>query len=116
MRPDVAAIDAEQRRLRRAIADAMTEREIQREITNAAETYGWNWYHANQPLRDRAGFPDLVLIRPPKLLICELKSKRGRVSPQQAEWIEDLTACGVDARIVRPDDLEAVLTILRGAA
>lgn len=42
---------------------------------------------------DGAGFPDLVLVRQPELLIVELKAERGRLSPAQSSWLADLQAC-----------------------
>ncbi|MFZ8417681.1 VRR-NUC domain-containing protein, partial [Staphylococcus aureus] len=53
-----------------------------------------------------AGFPDLVLVHGDRgrILYRELKSTKGRVSPAQTEWINDLISAGQDAGVWRPQD------------
>ena len=61
----------------------------------------------------RAGFPDLVLIRPPRVLFLELKRQTGRLSPIQREVIDQLDACpGVEVQVARPSDWEQVCSWL----
>ena len=64
---------------------------------------------------DGAGFPDLVLAKPGRLLFVELKSENGRLSQEQARW---LAALGLteraEVKVWRPSDwlggtIEAVL-------
>lgn len=57
---------------------------------------------------DGAGFPDLVLTRPPELLIIELKAQRGRLSPAQREWLQALDMCGIEIRVWRPADWDEI--------
>lgn len=54
------------------------------------------------------GFPDLILVRGPDLLIRELKTDKGRLSPEQRVWIGRLEAAGVDVAIWRPKDINEV--------
>jgi hypothetical protein len=42
----------------------------------------------------------------------ELKAARGRLGPGQQEWLQALEGGVVDARVVRPDDLDVVLALL----
>jgi hypothetical protein len=78
-------------------------------------------YHTHDSRRSQAGFPDLVLVRPPRLIFAELKTAKGRVSPAQGEWLEDLghVASKVGPRIEvavwRPDDLQRIAEVLAGA-
>jgi hypothetical protein len=51
-----------------------------------------------------AGWPDLVAWRPGRLVAIELKSARGRVTPEQAQVLEELTDAGVECRVARPAD------------
>lgn len=55
------------------------------------------------------GWPDWVLVHPARhrLLVRELKTDAGRVSPEQAWVLEQLRAGGVDADIWRPVDMES---------
>jgi hypothetical protein len=57
---------------------------------------------------DGAGWPDLVLVRPPELIVAELKSVAGRVQPHQKRWIAMLRACGVEVTVWRPSDWPAI--------
>jgi hypothetical protein len=66
------------------------------------------------------GFPDLTLLRAGELIFAELKAEKGRVSPEQHEWLEGLRAVpGVEAYVWRPgdwDEIQARLTRQRPAA
>jgi hypothetical protein len=80
-------------------------------VVTAARRLGWRVYHTHDSRRSEPGFPDLVLVRPPDLLFIELKTVKGRVTPEQVEWIADLGLVGkVEAFVWRPgDDYAAVL-------
>jgi hypothetical protein len=81
-------------------------------VGDALDYTGWKWIH-HRPARrangkwttptqgnSSRGFPDLIAVRPPRMLAIELKRKGGRVTPEQKEWISDLAACGVEAHIL----------------
>jgi VRR-NUC domain len=78
------------------------------QVRQLARINGWLAYHTHDSRRSDAGFPDLVLVRPPELIVAELKTERGRVTGAQSHWIEALLASGVEALVWRPSDLEAV--------
>lgn len=84
-----------------------SERDFQGAVMDLARICGWRVAHFHDSRRqvtrkgetqlvgdkDAAGFPDLVLLRAPfELLFAELKSLRGRLRPEQAEWVDDLSA------------------------
>jgi len=61
---------------------------------------------------DGAGWPDLVLVRPERVIFAELKSETGEPSPEQVAWLKAIDAGGGEAYCWRPsewDDLVAVL-------
>ncbi len=59
------------------------------------------------------GFPDLVLVR--KVVIyAELKSKTGRLTPEQKQWLDALTNAGQDCRVWRPTDWAEIERTLKG--
>ena len=90
------------------------ERDWQATVVEAAERLGWRVYHTYDARRSHPGFPDLVLVRPPRLRVCELKGDRGRLTPEQRAWLADLTACGVEVAVWRPaDDWDAIVAALR---
>lgn len=101
------------------------EGDLQRAIVELAEVYGWLVYHPPDNIpREGAdgrkwvqnvvpGWPDLTLVRPPELLVAELKSAKGRVSEAQQGWLDALAACGVETYIWRPRDFDAAHRRLR---
>ena len=86
---------------------AMTEAELTRSIVAAAKELGYKVYFTWRSIHSPAGYPDLTMTRNGKLLIWEAKSAKGVVKPAQQEWLDALGQVpGVDARVVRPADLE----------
>jgi hypothetical protein len=67
-------------------------------------------FHPRFSVGSEPGWPDLVLIRrrDQRVLFRELKSDRGVVHPRQAAVLELLSACGLDAAVWRPSDLERI--------
>lgn len=105
-----------------------TERAFMGQVVRYARLMGWRVFHdeatntarrcsacgaVRRTPRNPAGLPDLILVRRPRLVWAELKSARGRVTPDQRAWIEELRACGQDARIWRPDDWPEIERVLR---
>lgn len=85
------------------LSGVITEAQFQETVVDAAELFGWWVFHDNDSRRNRAGFPDLVLIRPPRVVFLELKREKGRVSPVQAEVLGMLDGCDtVETHVARP--------------
>jgi hypothetical protein len=65
--------------------------------------------------RSDSGWPDLILCKPPRLLAVELKGPRGRLSPEQTQWLEALSQCNVETYVSRAgsDRLNAIAKVLR---
>jgi hypothetical protein len=90
-----------------------SEREFQGVVLDLAKRFRWTAYHTHDSRRSQRGFPDLVLVRRPRVIFAELKRQDGLVSPEQQTWIDELQACGQEAFIWRPSDLECIVGILR---
>lgn len=60
-----------------------------------------------------SGWPDLFAWRPGRLVAIELKSQRGRVTPEQEQVLAELAEAGVDCRMARPDDFDELHEWLR---
>lgn len=86
----------------------MTEKEWQDAVIELATYYRWAHFHVYDSRRSDPGWPDLVLCRPPELLVVELKSDRGRLRPDQSLWLDRLAACGLEVAVWRPRDLDEV--------
>lgn len=59
---------------------------------------GWRGYHTHRSQHSPAGWPDLALVRRGRLILAELKTERGKVTPEQAAWIDDLERVRDDSR------------------
>lgn len=99
------------------------EAEFQSAVIQAARYNGWRVHHTRTvqirpgvwatPLQGDSGFPDLVLAHPDRgVIFAELKSARGRLSPEQDRWIRTLVACGAEAYVWRPTDMVTILNRL----
>lgn len=99
---------------------AITEAELQRLVVDAATYGGWRVAHFPPSRSHRGGhltagaydsvrgWPDLLLVRD-RVLVLELKSARGRVTPDQAAWLDAFTIAGITCRVIRPADLDALV-------
>jgi len=93
----------------------VTEAELQDAVVAAARLFGYRVAHFRSArtargwrtpvAADGAGFPDLCLARPGELAFVELKAAEGRLSADQAAWLDVLGRtgrCGV--HVWRPED------------
>ncbi len=80
---------------------------FQRTVIDAALANGWLVFHDNDSRKNRKGFPDLVLVRPPVVLFLELKTEEGDPTDEQQEWIDKLKRCNIiEADVARPHHLD----------
>lgn len=56
------------------------------------------------PIQGSKGFPDLAITGRRGFLLRELKADKGRVRPEQDDWLDRLTSADVDAAVWRPTD------------
>jgi hypothetical protein len=90
----------------------VSEKDLQNAVIGAAQTFGWRVAHFRSvpvtykdrngvtrvryqtPVQaDGAGFPDLVMVRAPRVIFSELKVGKNEPSEAQAAWIHELAAC-----------------------
>ena len=104
----------------------MSERELQRLVTDALDALGYSWVHIRPGLNRRGhwstpiagslggGWPDITAVRADRgVLFIECKAQDGRVSDAQRLVHDVLRAAGLDVRIVRPSDVDALIEALR---
>jgi hypothetical protein len=93
----------------------VSEAEFTRTVLDTARMYGWKRVHIRPGLtadgkwrtayQGDTGLPDLILARNGRVLLVELKTSSGRLTPAQAGWLQ---AAGSNGRLWRPqhfDDL-----------
>lgn len=96
------------------------EKVFQAAVVALAKHRGWLVFHPYDMRRSEAGWPDLALVKPPScLILAELKTEKGRVRPEQTQWLEALGMLQapsnyvVRVRLWRPRDWEAILNDLK---
>ncbi len=99
-------------------AARVTERQFQTQVVQLAHLSGWRCYHTHDSRRSAPGFPDLVLVRTPRLVFAELKSENGRIRPEQQAWLEVLQQVerAPEAYLWRPGDFGDIQSTLRKGA
>ncbi len=101
----------------KAIAAAMSEDRgpdsLEAHVRKLMKDLGLTGFHVeksldvekNQKNVSVKGWPDWTIRGPHGVLFRELKSQRGRVEPEQREWLDALAADGADVGVWRPSDL-----------
>lgn len=91
----------------------MNEAAFQGAVIELAKLRGWRWHHETDSRKSGRGLPDLILVRPPRLIFAELKTQKGRLRIEQAQWLSALRSChGVEVYLWRPDDLPEISRLL----
>lgn len=101
------AHQAEQRSTVRALTPEAT---LQGLVRTCARQHGWLCYHTRDSRGSDKGFPDLVLVKPGRLLFVELKSAKGKITQEQSVWLALLgkSVPGVEVYTWRPGDWEEI--------
>jgi hypothetical protein len=95
------------------LLESVSEKDWQAQVIELALLNGWWPYHPFDSRRSEPGYPDLTLIRPPRLVFAELKTERGRLSIPQRHIIDLLRECpGIEVYVWRPSDWDEVARTL----
>ncbi|MCC6483322.1 MAG: hypothetical protein IT209_00620 [Armatimonadetes bacterium] len=70
--------------------DSLTEKQWMRQVVDLAKTLGWSTYHPYLSIYSAKGWPDLALWRE-RLILAELKTSNGRLSPSQVERLSQVS-------------------------
>lgn len=91
----------------------LSESEFQAAVVQLALLRQYLVFHDNDSRRNQAGFPDLVMTRPGRLVFAELKTEIGRVSNEQHRWLDLLRSVSqvagdaLHVAVWRPSDLRS---------
>ncbi len=99
--------------LRTAVARAMSEQELEDNLVDMLDTFGF-FYHHDRPartvdghwknhFRGQNGFPDWLIIGN-RTIFVELKTEKGQLRPEQRIWFEHLAYAGAEVYLWRPRD------------
>ena len=88
---------------RRAVANAMSEAQLEENVRDACKKLSVRRIHQLRSRGTAAGLPDDMLIGT-RMLWRELKTQKGKLSGAQHETAEDLIAAGQDFAVWRPED------------
>lgn len=98
-----------------------SEAAFQEQVTDLARMTGWRCMHVRRSIgkghrwttaTSVAGWPDLILWRPGRIIAAELKSQAGQVTSDQARVLASLEEAGMETHVWRPADLDEVAATL----
>ena len=109
----------------RELIGVQSEDSFEVAVIRLARLYGWCGYHVRYSVAstrgihlarrdghmDGYGWPDWCFVRD-RILYRELKTNRGRLTPDQKRWAHVLANGGADVRVWRPRDLEEIVAEL----
>lgn len=107
------AVKTRRRPATRPTKPVISERDWQQTVCDFAQLTRWAVWHDHDSRRNAPGWPDLTLLRPPRIVFAELKTERGRLRPAQQTMIDLLRACGQEVYVWRPADWPQVMETLR---
>lgn len=104
-----------------------TEEDFQKMVEDTAHLLGWKTFSLIQSaaisaktgkiisMVTKRGWPDLVLVKGNKIIFWELKADKGKLSPEQREWLTALEAVKTVHQVgcVRPRDWKLIEETLR---
>ena len=104
-------------------APAITEADFQKQVTDLAELLHWQWAHFRPAETSKGwrtpvsgplgkGFPDLVLVKGPRLIFAELKRDGGKVTADQLDVLA-VFADAAETYVWRPADFDEIQSALQ---
>ena len=97
-----------------APAIPISEKQFMGMVVDLAKILGWESYHPWLSIYSARGWPDLAMVRPPRLILAELKTEKGTPSPAQSHWLGLLGECpGVETFLWKPSDFDEIARVLR---
>ena len=98
---------------RKVYLDSIPEAALQNTVVELGRRLNYWVWHDSDSRKNKAGLPDLIMIRPPRVIFAELKRQSGRLRTAQAAVLGLLHACpGVEVYLWKPEHLEEIKRIL----
>jgi hypothetical protein len=87
----------------------LTEKQWTEQVVDLARLRGWWRYHPHLSKWSEPGWPDETFVRPPRLVLAELKRDGAKLSAHQERVIGLLRQCdGIEVHVWRPADFDQV--------
>jgi hypothetical protein len=91
-----------------------SEKKFQAHVARLAESHEWEVFHVFDSRRSKPGFPDLLMIKGSRLLVCELKVGKNTTTADQDKWLALFRTVGAEAFRWYPADWPALVSTLTG--
>ena len=109
------------------VLKAISEADFQDMISDLAHLCGYKVAHFRKARKkdgswitpvsaDGKGWPDLILCNDKRksVIVTEIKSEQGKVTPEQQDWIDRLSQCGIETHVWKPSQWDEIVLKLRG--
>mgnify|MGYP003146813569 CR=1 FL=1 len=95
----------------------VSEGDLAKAVEDLLDRYKWQWCHYRPartsrgwrtPLSGHPGLLDYIAAKGSRLLIFELKSERGNLTPEQLSWWDVLILTKAEVYTWRPSDIQEI--------
>lgn len=105
---------------------SQSEASLQAQLVEAAERLGWKVFVVRKSavvstktgrvysVVTAKGWPDVFVIRGARIMVFECKNERGKVTPEQREWLDSFKQARITEMVVRPNTLAVAIQLLGG--
>jgi hypothetical protein len=88
----------------------LTHKHFQAQVESLARSCGWLCYSTWNSRHSAPGFPDDVMVRPPRLLFVEFKIPPDKPTITQLMWLDWISKCGMaEVFLWTPDEWEQIV-------
>ena len=92
----------------------ITENQFREQIRDLSKLFGWLFYFTWRSYHSPSGYPDITLVRPPRVILAELKTEKGQPTESQWIWLYTLQNCpGIECYLWKPSDFEEIVEIIK---
>lgn len=94
----------------------VSEKEFSQQVVDLARMLGYKVYRTWRSIHSPAGYPDLCLLKPPRLIYAELKTDKrsSKLSQEQARWLWELRKVA-ECYVWRPRQFDKIVGVLNNA-
>lgn len=91
----------------------VTEAQFQDQVRQVALWLQWAFYHTHDSRKSDEDFPDCIMVRPPRLIVAELKVDGKDATPGQQWWLDLFARAGAETYVWHPSEIGKIMEILK---